>query len=435
MAVKIDIKHSNVAGVVPTTSSINLNEIAFNTADGKAYFKRYSNTGSIAEFIATPHSGSFVLFGSQTITGSLTVLSGSSSVMGTKTYEPLVVEKSGDLKLGVYTTVNNFTSGGAAIALGYNNITASSNFINYYYPGFEMQMVGNITESQNRLRFNYLQRNTTGVVVASSQELLNIYPDARVTLAPTAVGAVPRLIIGATSSIYNLDVSGSANISNGLTVTGSMLIADTANSNTNFIGGLATFQSNTVNNVRVLYTNASKPAAGGPTFILAAPNFQIPLIQADNTPSSSTYSPGFEIQEWLENTETDTRLRINYVRIKTDGTYLQNSGHEDLISIFPSGRIRINPTGSRPWGGGGGLYEAGLSIGTNASSSTLEVSGSTNINGSLTVTGSTTITDVLVLPFQNPLPSNKPTSSIALSGSGGTFEGMYVYNGTSWIKV
>ena len=355
--------------------------------------------------------------------------------MGTTTYEPLVVEKSGDLKLGVYTTVNNFTSGGAAIALGYNNITASSNFINYYYPGFEMQMVGNITESQNRLRFNYLQRNTTGVVVASSQELLNIYPDARVTLAPTAVGAVPRLIIGATSSIYNLDVSGSANISNGLTVTGSMLIADTANSNTNFIGGLATFESNTVNNIRVIYTNNTKPAAGGPTFILAAPNFQIPLIQADNTPSSSTYSPGFEIQEWLENTETDTRLRINYVRIKTDGTYLQNSGHEDLISIFPSGRIRINPTGSRPWGGGGGLYEAGLSIGTNASSSTLEVSGSTNINGSLTVTGSTTITDVLVLPFQNPLPSNKPTSSIALSGSGGTFEGMYVYNGTSWIKV
>jgi len=84
MANKIDIKYSNVAGVVPTTSSINLNEIAFNTVDGKAYFKRGGNNPSIAEFIATPHTGSFFvsgsinLVGNQIITGSLTLGSGSS---------------------------------------------------------------------------------------------------------------------------------------------------------------------------------------------------------------------------------------------------------------------------------------------------------------------------------------------------------------------
>jgi len=70
MAVKIDIKHSNIAGVVPTTSSINLNEVAFNTVDGKAYFKRDNGTASIKEFIATPHTGSFILSGSLTINGS-----------------------------------------------------------------------------------------------------------------------------------------------------------------------------------------------------------------------------------------------------------------------------------------------------------------------------------------------------------------------------
>jgi len=43
--------------------------------------------------------------------------------------------------------------------------------------------------------------------------------------------------------------------------------------------------------------------------------------------------------------------------------------------------------------------------------------------------------DIVSLPFKDPLPSSKPTGSIALSGSGGTFEGMYVYNGTSWTKV
>ena len=51
------------------------------------------------------------------------------------------------------------------------------------------------------------------------------------------------------------------------------------------------------------------------------------------------------------------------------------------------------------------------------------------------VTGSVFITDILNLPFQNPLPSNKPTGSVALSGSGGTFVGMFVYNGTSWTSV
>jgi hypothetical protein len=53
--------------------------------------------------------------------------------------------------------------------------------------------------------------------------------------------------------------------------------------------------------------------------------------------------------------------------------------------------------------------------------------------GDLIVTG--TLGSVLDLPFQSTLPSNKPTGSIALSGSGGTFEGMYVYNGTTWTKI
>lgn len=51
------------------------------------------------------------------------------------------------------------------------------------------------------------------------------------------------------------------------------------------------------------------------------------------------------------------------------------------------------------------------------------------------VTGSATINDVLTLPYQNPLPSGRATGSIALSGSGATFVGMFMYNGTSWVKL
>ena len=73
MAVKIDIKHNNVAGVVPTTSSINLNEIAFNTVDGKAYFKQNNGISSIKEFITTSHTGSFKISGSLTVNDVITL--------------------------------------------------------------------------------------------------------------------------------------------------------------------------------------------------------------------------------------------------------------------------------------------------------------------------------------------------------------------------
>jgi hypothetical protein len=93
MGTKIDVKHSNIAGVVPTTSSINVNEIAFNTADGKAYFKRYSNTGSIAEFIATPHTGSFAISGSTTQRGNVTI-TGSLALSGSVFFPNLVPSSS-----------------------------------------------------------------------------------------------------------------------------------------------------------------------------------------------------------------------------------------------------------------------------------------------------------------------------------------------------
>ena len=62
------------------------------------------------------------------------------------------------------------------------------------------------------------------------------------------------------------------------------------------------------------------------------------------------------------------------------------------------------------------------------------VSGFNQLGGAY-FSGSVTIGDILTLPFQSPLPSSKPTGSVALSGSGGTFVGMYVYNGTNWVNV
>jgi hypothetical protein len=81
MAVKIDIKQNHSAGVVPTTSSINTSEVAFNTFDGKAYFKQDNGTQYIKEFITTPYTGSFNISGSTIQNGRVTI-SGSLEITG-----------------------------------------------------------------------------------------------------------------------------------------------------------------------------------------------------------------------------------------------------------------------------------------------------------------------------------------------------------------
>jgi len=53
-----------------------------------------------------------------------------------------------------------------------------------------------------------------------------------------------------------------------------------------------------------------------------------------------------------------------------------------------------------------------------------------SVNGTTLLSGSVTITDVLTLPPVNPLPSGRPTGSLAVSGSGANCR-IYFFNG-SW---
>lgn len=71
-----------------------------------------------------------------------------------------------------------------------------------------------------------------------------------------------------------------------------------------------------------------------------------------------------------------------------------------------------------------------IRIGINkASDSSVNATG-LDISGSLVVSGSTLITDVLTLPQVSPLPSGRPTGSLAVSGSGTACK-IYFFNG-SW---
>jgi hypothetical protein len=61
MAVNIKLKRSGVAGKIPTTSSLELGEVALNTSDGRAFFKQQVGvTQTVVELATTAGSGSTV---------------------------------------------------------------------------------------------------------------------------------------------------------------------------------------------------------------------------------------------------------------------------------------------------------------------------------------------------------------------------------------
>jgi hypothetical protein len=71
MAVKIELKRSSVPGKVPTTSSLDLGELALNTYDGRAFLKQQQGgVETIVEFATTAGSGSTVASASFATTAS-----------------------------------------------------------------------------------------------------------------------------------------------------------------------------------------------------------------------------------------------------------------------------------------------------------------------------------------------------------------------------
>jgi hypothetical protein len=76
---KIELKRSAVPGKVPTTSSLDLGEIALNTYDGKAFFKQSGSITTIVELATTSGSitsASFATSASQALTASYVLASG-----------------------------------------------------------------------------------------------------------------------------------------------------------------------------------------------------------------------------------------------------------------------------------------------------------------------------------------------------------------------
>jgi hypothetical protein len=235
-------------------------------------------------------------------------------------------------------------------------------------------------------------------------------------------------------SFNDLKITGSVLVSGSLVVTGST-----------FIRGLGTTAQTDIVTINTttgqLFTTASSAIGGGgsstPTSFIATGSvtasvnvttssiFQI--TSGSSTIASVNNSGSWTFEGFFGQFPTLTTTTGQSLRVIAGGVLiLGNNSNNSVI---------LNTNQVNRWivGGDGHFYPNATNtydIGT-----TVYQVRNIYVSSSIIVTGSTTINDVLVLPFQNPLPSGKPTGSVAISGSGGTFVGMFVYNGTAWTNV
>ena len=126
---KIELKRSAVPGKVPTTSSLDLGELALNTYDGKVFLKKDNGTQSIVELATT--SGS-ITSASYAATSSFAQ---NLTVAGTITAQQLIVQTitssteyiTGSTRFGsIASNTHQFT--GSVLVSG--SITVSGSVIN-----------------------------------------------------------------------------------------------------------------------------------------------------------------------------------------------------------------------------------------------------------------------------------------------------------------
>jgi hypothetical protein len=105
-------------------------------------------------------------------------------------YEESIIERNGDTKFGVYTSVNTFGAGGSAIVLGATNIVDDNDL----FPGFEFQFSPAFVADDNFIRYNFIERDSAGGVVGSNQDIFNIYADGRVSFQTLAGGGTQMVV-------------------------------------------------------------------------------------------------------------------------------------------------------------------------------------------------------------------------------------------------
>lgn len=109
MANTVKLKRSAVAGKVPTTSDLELGELAVNTYDGKLYTKKDNGTASVVEIGAGG--------GSQNVFSTIAV-SGQTSVAADSTTDTLTLAAGSGITITTDAASDTITFAASANALG-----------------------------------------------------------------------------------------------------------------------------------------------------------------------------------------------------------------------------------------------------------------------------------------------------------------------------
>jgi len=154
---------------------------------GTDYAGYFSNTGAATTNVGLYASASgatnnyglivpsgFVGVGTSTPQNPFDIVRGTAGSMNKGTYESASFEYDGDNKVGIYT--NTAFGSGASLVFGNTGTTD----VNGYYPGFETQFVGASAIASNYMRYNFIERNAAGTVLAATTDILNITGDGKV---------------------------------------------------------------------------------------------------------------------------------------------------------------------------------------------------------------------------------------------------------------
>ena len=139
-------------------------------------------------------------------------------------YEVAVLEKSGDMKLGIFNSNPSplgLNGGGASITLGHSNFTNAAGL----YPGYEMQFNA-LSTTSTFLRFNAITRNSSGLIGSGTVTNILVMDNngnVGINLGGTA-GTTPNL------PTAKFHTNGTVRLQGLPTGTGSVLVVD-ANGN------------------------------------------------------------------------------------------------------------------------------------------------------------------------------------------------------------
>ena len=466
-------------GVTITTSN------SYGTNNGKILLQPQTNSNIVNTVLGT----GVIVFNTSGNNERLRVTNTGEIGIGTTTpTSRLQVKGSGTTDATTAFRVENANASGSMVVLDNGNVGIGTTS-----PSQKLHVVGS-AKLTNAL---YLGGNADVIDPSSNSGFMTIGSNQPIRFTNASSTEFIRITtagnvgIGTTTPSYKLDVSGSGNFTDNLTVTGSStslvnVISPRLQSLTNvntyvsLAGGGGSFIDFRANNSPIVRMSSNGMFVGGDTtptaqlqvkgsgttsattaFRVENANTSGSLIVRDDgqiqVRSTTVNNPGYS---FIDNTNTGLYMFGGTMGTVVDGQYsiLYNTAGPQLYSnttnsitsanllmakIGSNHRMSIWMNGNNDfqfeaWQSGVGfnnniilqLNGGNVGIGTTTPSYKLDVLGSGNFTNNLTVTGSATISNILTLIPQDPLPTGSPTGSFAVSSS--VPPKPYFYDGTSW---